>query len=272
MKARPGRGCPSSRIRTETPGRTLRDILLCRASSGRGPFPTAARRSTRPAQEPLLDALGTVMHGSGTEHTFESPPPPERFHIMATTHTAPKSLKPVETVEDVTFDEPLPAIEAAIPQVVDTFGVTVQRARLKGIRALAYQALVESIEAGDLEALTLRAIGNVGNLPTGWTVNAPKRAPKPRALPRGRLSPPASPTSRRRLPPRSPSPAPCPRAARSPPPRASSSRSAATSTGSPTPLDRRRPSGERWGVFCHVGSGRGCRSALASLGGRPTLA
>lgn len=27
--------------------------------------------------------------------------------------------------------------------------------------------------------LTQRAIGNVDNLPTGWTVNAPKRAPKP---------------------------------------------------------------------------------------------
>ncbi|MGB3956389.1 MAG: hypothetical protein WBL05_14100 [Brooklawnia sp.] len=73
---------------------------------------------------------------------------------MATKPTAPKSLKPIETVEAATFDEALPAIEAAIQQVVNTFGVTVQRARLKGIRALAYQALVESIEAGDLEALT----------------------------------------------------------------------------------------------------------------------
>ncbi|MFU0804970.1 MAG: hypothetical protein ACFWTS_05690 [Pseudoclavibacter caeni] len=98
---------------------------------------------------------------------------------MATKRTAPKSLKSVETVEAAAFDEALEPIEAAIHQVVDTFGVTVQRARLKGIRALAYQALVESIEAGDLEALTERAIGNVGNLPTGWTVNAPKRAPKP---------------------------------------------------------------------------------------------
>jgi len=97
-----------------------------------------------------------------------------------------KTPKPVETVEAAAFDEALPAIEAAIQQVVDTFGVTVQRARLKGIRALAYQALVESIEAGDLEALTQRAIGNVGNLPTGWTVNAPKRAPKPERKPRAR--------------------------------------------------------------------------------------
>src|SRR5690606_12663648 len=105
----------------------------------------------------------------------------ERFHIMPTKTPAKrtaKTPKPVETVEAAAFDEALPAIEAAIQQVVDTFGVTVQRARLKGIRALAYQALVESIEAGDLEALTERAIGNVGNLPTGWTVNAPKRASK----------------------------------------------------------------------------------------------
>lgn len=105
---------------------------------------------------------------------------------MASKTTAPKSLRPVETVEAATFDEALPAIEAAIQQVVDTFGATVQRARLKGIRALAYQALVESIEAGDLEALTQRAIGNVGNLPTGWTVNAPKRAPKLKRAPKAK--------------------------------------------------------------------------------------
>lgn len=108
---------------------------------------------------------------------------------MASRTTAPKSLKPITTVEAATFDEALPTIEAAIQQVVDTFGVTVQRARLKGIRALAYQALVESIEAGDLEALTQRAIGNVGNLPTGWTVNAPKRAPKPSRTPKVEAKP-----------------------------------------------------------------------------------
>lgn len=102
---------------------------------------------------------------------------------MATKPTARKSLKPVETTEAAAFDEALEPIEAAIQAVVDTFGVTVQRARLKGIRALAYQALVESIEAGDLEALTRRAIGNVGNLPNGWTVTPPKRAPKPERKP-----------------------------------------------------------------------------------------
>jgi hypothetical protein len=108
---------------------------------------------------------------------------------MASKTTSTKSLKAVETVEAAAFDEALPAIEAAIQQVVDTFGVTVQRARLKGIRALAYQALVESIEAGDLEALTERAIGNVDNLPTGWTVNAPKRAPKPQRTPKADAKP-----------------------------------------------------------------------------------
>lgn len=105
------------------------------------------------------------------------------------TRRTAKTPKPVETVEAAAFDDALPAIEAAIQQVVDTFGVTVQRARLKGIRALAYQALVESIEAGDLEALTQRAIGNVGNLPTGWTVNAPKRAPKPQRAPKADATP-----------------------------------------------------------------------------------
>ncbi|QKJ19168.1 hypothetical protein [Microbacterium hominis] len=103
---------------------------------------------------------------------------------MATKRTATKSLKPVETVEQATADEALETIEAAIQQVVDTFGVSVQRARLKGIRALAYQALLESIEAGDLEALTQRAIANAGSLPTGWTVTPPKRAPKPERKPR----------------------------------------------------------------------------------------
>lgn len=97
---------------------------------------------------------------------------------MATKPTARKSLKPVETTEAAAFDEALSTIEEAIQEVVNTFGVTVQRARLKGIRALAYQAFVESIEAGDFEALTKRAIGNVGNLPNGWTVTPPKAAPK----------------------------------------------------------------------------------------------
>ncbi|MDT0179205.1 hypothetical protein Q9S36_03150 [Microbacterium sp. ARD31] len=103
---------------------------------------------------------------------------------MATKRTATKSLKPVETVEQAAADEALATIEAAIQQVVDTFGVSVQRARLKGIRALAYQALLESIEAGDLEALTQRAIANAGSLPNGWTVTPPKRAPKPERKPR----------------------------------------------------------------------------------------
>lgn len=103
---------------------------------------------------------------------------------MATKRTATKSLKPVATVEQATADEALETIEAAIQQVVDTFGVTVQRARLKGIRALAYQALVESIEAGDLDALTQRAIANVGNLPLGWGIARAQRAPKGDVKPR----------------------------------------------------------------------------------------
>ncbi|MFT3799469.1 hypothetical protein [Microbacterium sp.] len=120
---------------------------------------------------------------------------------MATKPTARKSLKPVETTEAAAFDEALEPIEAAIQAVVDTFGVSVKRSRLKGIRALAYQALVESIEAGDLEALTQRAIGNVGNLPFGWTVAAPKRAPKPERTPAAEEAPaekPAAPAAKAR--------------------------------------------------------------------------
>lgn len=101
---------------------------------------------------------------------------------MASKRTSTKSaktLKAVEIVEEAQFDEALAPIEEAIQQVISTFGVTVQRARLKGIRALAYQAFVDSIEAGTFDDLVQRAIGNVSNLPTGWTVNAPKRAPKP---------------------------------------------------------------------------------------------
>ncbi|CCI52178.1 hypothetical protein [Nostocoides jenkinsii] len=96
-----------------------------------------------------------------------------------------KTPKPVETVEAAALDEALPAIEAAIQQVVDTFGVTVQRARLKGIRALAYQALVESIEAGDLEALTERAIGKSATCPPAGLSTRPSAPPRPTpSLPR----------------------------------------------------------------------------------------
>lgn len=178
---------------------------------------------------------------------------------MASKTTAPKSLKPIAAVEVTTLDEAVDTIEEAIQQVVNTFGVTVQRGRLKGIRALAYRAFVDSIEAGDFDNVVQRAIGNVDNLPTGCTVNAPKAAPKPRAKPT-----PEAATRQTKVQSAAASPVP-PRAAPSRPPKASLSRSSATWPGSATPLDRGRPSGDRW-AFCHAASEAGCRSGSATLG------
>lgn len=103
----------------------------------------------------------------------------------ATARKATKALKPTaDTVEQAEYEEALETIEDAVQQVVATFGVTVQRARLKGIRALLYRSLVDHMQAGTLDDLIARSIEGAPHLPLGWTVNAPKRAPKPERAPK----------------------------------------------------------------------------------------
>lgn len=70
-------------------------------------------------------------------------------------------------------------IEEAIADVVGTFGVSVKRSRLKGLRALAYFAFVNAIENGTLDDLVEQTKAGVDELPTGWTLERAVRAEKP---------------------------------------------------------------------------------------------
>ncbi|QNL31050.1 hypothetical protein SEA_KAUALA_38 [Microbacterium phage Kauala] len=93
---------------------------------------------------------------------------------MATKNTAAVLDEELEATEA----EPTPKaiIEDAIAQVVDTFGVSVKRSRLKGLRALAYFAFVNAINEGTLDDLIAQTINGVDELPTGWTLERGSRA------------------------------------------------------------------------------------------------
>lgn len=104
-------------------------------------------------------------------------------------NTAPKSVTTaVETIEEVEALELLDIVDAGIKQIVADHGIDIQKARYKAMRAIAWQAFIEAIEAGDWDALVARASANVDNLPSGWELTAeaakakkPAPAPKPAA-------------------------------------------------------------------------------------------
>ena len=120
---------------------------------------------------------------------------------MATKATTTKGI---ETVEEVEALELLEVVDAAIKQVVKAHGINIQKARYKAMRAIAWQAFVESIEAGDFGALTERAIANVDALPAGWELTAEaakaKRTSKPAPAPKAPVKAPAKRTTATRKP------------------------------------------------------------------------
>lgn len=94
------------------------------------------------------------------------------------TKPAAKPAKPAKPV-----DENKAAVESAISLVVDKLGLDNQKSRYKAQRAIAYQAFVEALEAGEFADLVERAIDNADELPTGWTVGGRAAAPaKPAAV------------------------------------------------------------------------------------------
>ena len=99
----------------------------------------------------------------------------------------------VETIEAAQFDEAEPIVYAAITRMMEAHGITMQHARYKAIRAIAYQAFVNAIEDGSFDALVDQAIDNAGNLPTGWKLaNITPAAPKaPAAKPAVKKAAPA---------------------------------------------------------------------------------
>lgn len=127
--------------------------------------------------------------------------------------TARKSTKPVAEVEETveeTVAEPTTKqlINEGIVAVIEATGIDVQKNRYKAMRAIAFQAFAEAIEAGDFDALVERAIANVDDLPSGWEIersatDAPaKPAPKAKApvkkAPAAKATPAKATTARKR--------------------------------------------------------------------------
>ncbi|GLI28490.1 hypothetical protein ARHIZOSPH14_27320 [Agromyces rhizosphaerae] len=86
---------------------------------------------------------------------------------------------PVETTETVELT-PQQIVNEGIMRVIEAHDINVQKNRYKAMRAIAWQAFVEAIEAGEFDALVERASANVDELPTGWELEA---ASKPAAKP-----------------------------------------------------------------------------------------
>lgn len=101
---------------------------------------------------------------------------------MATKTT---TIKDIDTVEQAEAAELLAIVDAGIKQIVAAHDINIQKNRYKAMRAIAWQAFVESIEAGDFDALVERASGNADNLPSGWELDAARKpaAKKPAPAP-----------------------------------------------------------------------------------------
>ena len=93
------------------------------------------------------------------------------------------TAKDIETIEQLEEQEFLQIVDAGIKSIVATHDVNIQKNRYKAMRAIAWQAFVESIEAGDFEALVERASANVDNLPSGWELDAARKPAAKKAAP-----------------------------------------------------------------------------------------
>lgn len=90
---------------------------------------------------------------------------------MATRKAAPK--KAVAEKKEVEKEPTMKAlIEAGISRFVEETSINNQKARYKAQRAIAFQAFKELVEAGEFDALVDRALENIAELPSGWTLDA----------------------------------------------------------------------------------------------------
>jgi len=95
---------------------------------------------------------------------------------MATKKTARKTKAEAKAqVEETTTMKS--EIEAGISKFVEATGLDNQKARYKAQRAIAFQAFSELVESGEFDALIDRALENINELPSGWTISG--RAGKP---------------------------------------------------------------------------------------------
>lgn len=125
-----------------------------------------------------------------------------------------RSTKPAVLEDEVeeTVEEAQPTtkqiVNAGIDRALEAIGTDVQKNRYKVMRAIAFQAFTEAIEADDFEGLVDRAIANVDDLPSGWEIERPvkdaapaKAAPAKKAPAKAAAKPaakPATATARKR--------------------------------------------------------------------------
>ncbi|MCS3844784.1 hypothetical protein [Microbacterium sp. AK031] len=108
---------------------------------------------------------------------------------MAIKSTTKPATKDIETVEEVEALEVLDIVDAGIKRIIADHDIDIQKARYKAMRAIAWQAFSEAIEAGDFDALVERASANVGTLPTGWELTAERKKSTPKSTPAKKPAP-----------------------------------------------------------------------------------
>lgn len=79
-------------------------------------------------------------------------------------------------------------VNEGIDRFIEATGLDGQKARYKAQRAIAFQAFLEAIEAGDFDALVDRAIEGVDELPAGWGLERTVAAEKPEPAPKAKAS------------------------------------------------------------------------------------
>jgi hypothetical protein len=104
---------------------------------------------------------------------------PSKESTMATKRTTPAPVE--QPAAEATEPTPQQIVNDGISRVIAAHGVGTQKSRYKAMRAIAWQAFVESIDAGDFDTLVERAVANAAQLPTGWELARPTAAPAPKA-------------------------------------------------------------------------------------------
>ncbi|GGR21644.1 hypothetical protein ACFOE1_14540 [Agromyces mediolanus] len=103
---------------------------------------------------------------------------------MATKTTTKAAVETTETVEL----PPLQIVNEGIMRVIEAHDINVQKNRYKAMRAIAWQAFVEAIEAGEFDALVERASANVDELPSGWELEAASKSAAKRSPAQARVA------------------------------------------------------------------------------------
>jgi hypothetical protein len=85
-----------------------------------------------------------------------------------------KSTKAAVLDEDLDATEaelsPKQIINEGIDRVLSKVSIDVQHGRYKAMRAIAFEAFSQAIEAGSFDDLVDEAIANIGELPSGWEI------------------------------------------------------------------------------------------------------